>query len=204
MIDFDNQNHLPPFLNLHFKNQLWSLCLDTGYSPMVYYFNPLVWLKSPKLSSKYNSFIHFRHQQIPLTLVKSLLIDLFMCTQNKPTQLFYANTVTFQIIAFLHIYSIWIILWCPVALQATVVLGGLYKSILMNSQTVKKGENKKEKAQKSEKGLEEHCENKVRIFSHKLVALTGKWHLFFCPQEWTPWWPLPYILVSPLALRSSF
>lgn len=48
-----------------------------------------------------------------------------MCTQNKPTQLFYANTVSFQIIAFLHIYSpIWITLRCTVALQAAVVLEG--------------------------------------------------------------------------------
>lgn len=56
-----------------------------------------------------------------------------MCTQNKPTQLFYANTVSFQITAFLHIYStIWVILSCPIVLQATVVS----KFILMYSQTV--------------------------------------------------------------------
>lgn len=32
---------------------------------------------------------------------------------------------------------------------------------------------------KNEKGLEEHCENKIRLFSHKSVALVVKWHLFF-------------------------
>lgn len=71
MIYCDNQNHLPRFLNLHFKNQLWSLCLDTDYLPIAHYFSPLEWLKSPTLSSRNKSFIDFRHQQIPLTLVKS-------------------------------------------------------------------------------------------------------------------------------------
>lgn len=48
-----------------------------------------------------------------------------MRTQNKPTQLFYANTVSFQIIEFLHIYSpIWIILPCTVAEQTSLVLQG--------------------------------------------------------------------------------
>lgn len=46
-----------------------------------------------------------------------------MHTQNQPTQLFYANTVIFQIIEFLHIYSpIWIILPFTVAVQTFLVL----------------------------------------------------------------------------------
>lgn len=46
-----------------------------------------------------------------------------MRTQNKPTQLFYTNTVSFQIIGFLHIYSpIWIILPFTVAVQTSLVL----------------------------------------------------------------------------------
>lgn len=59
-----------------------------------------------------------------------------MRTQNKPTQLFYANTVSFQIIEFSYIYSpIWIILRCTVAADFPSARG-LYKSILMNTQSV--------------------------------------------------------------------
>lgn len=35
-----------------------GLCLEIDYSPTAHSFNPLVWLKSPTLSSRYNSFIH--------------------------------------------------------------------------------------------------------------------------------------------------
>lgn len=63
-----NQNHLSPIPQLVLQKLVTELVLRHKTTHLQY-FNPLLWLKSP-MQSKYNSFIHFRHQQIPLTLVK--------------------------------------------------------------------------------------------------------------------------------------
>lgn len=45
--------------------------------------------------------------------------------------------------------------------------------------TFKRQKKLKEMAESFEQGLEEHCENMIRIFSHKGMANTVKRHIFF-------------------------